>query len=256
MEVIAEEEALPSEPEVKTPENPEEPGEKISRFEKFGDGLVAAARHGMPVLESGAVIWKNIQKLHTPLGRFKEELARHAVAQSGPAVPFDILPISLEGVEDLTTLKWPHHEWVLSICLVLNYQYCAGFGSEKYLRHPRTLTVPQKELVMNHLLPAVCRLAPEDKMMAKAEEVKAELERKGHDGYGSTWVMMETLDKDKVIACWPEATHAAVAPIERFLTGETLEQIQKPWIRSYLQKNGQRRSQRAMSGLMMKPGQA
>eukprot|EP00434_Breviolum_minutum_P021831 symbB.v1.2.019267.t1/scaffold1509.1/size114668/2 len=228
VEVIAEEEALPSEPEVKTPENPEEPGEKISRFEKFGDGLVAAARHGMPVLEAGAVIWKNIEKLHTPLGKFKEELARHAVAQSGPAVPFDILPISLEGVEDLTTLKWPHHEWVLSICLVLNYQYCAGFGSEKYLRHLRTLTVPQKELVMNHLLPAVCRLAPEDKMMAKAEEVKAELERKGHDGYGSTWVMMETLDKDKVIACWPEATHAAVAPIERFLTGETLEQIQKP----------------------------
>lgn len=228
VEMIAEEDGLPSEPEVKTPENPDEPGGKLSRFEKFGDGLVAAARHGMPVLEAGAVIWKNIEKLHTPLGRFKEELARHAVAQSGPAVPYDILPISLEGVEDLTTLKWPHHEWVLAICLVLNYQYCAGFGSEKYLRRPRTLTNPQKELVMNHLLPAVCRFAPEDLMMAKTEEVKAELERKGHDGYGSTWVMMETLDKDKVIACWPEATHAAVAPIERFLTGETLEQIQKP----------------------------
>ena len=119
-------------------------------------------------------------------------------------------------------------EWVLCICLVLNYQYCCGFGNSKYMRHPRHLTANQKSLVMNHLVPAVCRLADEMVDMKPAAEVKKELERKGQDGYGATWVMMEALDTEKVVACWPESTHAAVAPIETFLSGETLDQIRKP----------------------------
>ena len=227
-EAVAEAEALPSEPEVKTPEKEGSGGAKGDRYQRFIDGLEAAAKHGMPVQWAGAVIWKNIDKLHTPLGRFKEELARHAVAPGGPAVPFDILPISLEGVEEMDSIKWPQHEWVLALCLVLNYQYCAGFGNAKYLRHPRKLTAHQRELVVNHLLPAVCRVAPDDLQMAKPEDVKRELERKGQDGYGGTWVVMETLEADKVVACWPEATHAAVATIEKFLTGETLDQIRRP----------------------------
>ena len=227
-EAVAEEEALPSEPEVKTPEKEGEAGTKEDRFQRFIDGLEAVAKHGMPVQWAGAMIWKNIEKLHTPLGKFKEELAQHAVAPEGSAVPFDILPISLEGVEDMDSIKWPQHEWVLAMCLVLNYQYCAGFGSAKYLRHPRKLTAHQRELVVNHLLPAVCRFAPDDLEMVRSDEVKRELERKGHDGYGGTWVVMENLETEKVVACWPEATHAAVAPIEKFLTGETLEQIKRP----------------------------
>ncbi len=77
-------------------------------------------------------------------------------------------------------------------------------------------------------MPAVCRLANEDELMKPGPEVKKELERKGQDGYGSTWVVMEELVTEKVIACWPEPTHAAIAPIESFLSGETLEQIRKP----------------------------
>ena len=125
-EAVAEEEALPSEPEVKTPEKEGEAGTKEDRFQRFIDGLEAVAKHGMPVQWAGAMIWKNIEKLHTPLGKFKEELAQHAVAPEGSAVPFDILPISLEGVEDMDSIKWPQHEWVLAMCLVLNYQLGLG----------------------------------------------------------------------------------------------------------------------------------
>ncbi len=129
VEVQPEEDGLPSEPEVKTPEKAGQPGVKLDRFARFKDGLEAACQSSLPIRRVGSVIWKNVERLHTPLGRFKEELEKHAVAPSGPAVPFDLLPISLEGVEDLKSLTWAEQEWALAICLVLYISIAVGSGT-------------------------------------------------------------------------------------------------------------------------------
>lgn len=56
----------------------------------------------------------------------------------------------------------------------------------------------------------------------------AELQKLGHDYDGLSYVIMEELDYDKVIECWPQKEQAAVAPLDEFVSGETLDQLRKP----------------------------
>ena len=86
-EEVPEEQQVPSEVEVRTPEKAGQKGVKLDRYEGFRSGLLAACKSTMPILEAGAVVWRNLEKLHTPLGRFREEFGKHAVAQEGSAIP-------------------------------------------------------------------------------------------------------------------------------------------------------------------------
>ena len=165
-----------------------------------------------------------MSKLKTPLGRFYKDFDNHAVAQGGP----DLLPISLSGVEKLSGVKSFERDWLVMVCLILNYQFCGQSGGGRMLEHSRELNPRQEQAIRLNLLPAVQRMIGEDQVVPSVDEIKEELERKGQDYDGSTWVVMEQLDYEEVLACWPDRSHAAVAPIEDFLTGETRDMILKP----------------------------
>ena len=79
-----------------------------------------------------------------------------------------------------------------------------------------------------HLKPAARRLIGHNLELPSRTEVKGELERKGHDYDGSSWVKMEDLEYEKILSCWPTRDHAAVAPVTKFVEGETLRMIQQP----------------------------
>ncbi len=166
----------------------------------------------------------DIKKLKTPLGRFYREFQKCAVAQGGP----DLLPVSLKGVEELSGINSFVKDWAVMLCLVLNFQFCGQSYGARVMEHPEKLTPRQEEAVRKNIIPAIERMIGHDPLVPSIEEIKEELERKGQDYDGSTWVVMEQLDFDQVLACWPDRTHAAVAPIEDFLTGPSREQILRP----------------------------
>ena len=166
----------------------------------------------------------DIKKLKTPLGRFYREFQKCAVAQGGP----DLLPVSLKGIEELSGINSFVKDWAVMICLVLNFQFCGQSNGARVMEHPEKLTPRQEEAVRKNVIPAIERMIGHDPLVPSIEEIKEELERKGQDYDGSTWVVMEQLDYDQVLACWPDKTHAAVAPIEDFLTGPSREQILRP----------------------------
>ena len=141
--------------------------------------------------------------LKTPLGKFRAKLEQHAVALEGADAPFDILPISVAALETHQKIPERMRDWVALIGLVLSFHYCSGFSDAKYLRHPKTLSPIQEKMALEHLCPAVSRLLEGDPDLMDMKEVRAELDRKGHDYDGSTWVKMEELNFEKVISCWP-----------------------------------------------------
>ena len=81
----------------------------------------------------------------------------------------------------------------------------------------------------------------------------AELHKMGHDYEGSSFVVMEELDFDKVVACWPQREQAAVAPLEDFLSGATLEQLKKP-TESIIPPEEWPKFRRVMSVPLRRPG--
>ena len=162
------------------------------------------------------------------MGAFVKELASHAVAHGLPGAARDLLPVSLEAIQGLTS--WPKHirDWTAFTCAALNFQFCAGFTSKTYMKHSADLSPKQRSLLDDHIRPAIDRMLEGDPKLAPPEEVKSELSRKGHDYDGGTYTVMEELDFEKVISCWPTADQAAVAPLEEFLEGETKRLIQTP----------------------------
>lgn len=104
---------------------------------------------------------------------------------------------------------------------------------------------PRQERAVRTIIPAIERMIGDNPLVPSVEEIKEELERKGQDYDGSTWVVMENLEQ--VLACWPEKTHAAVAPIEDFLTGDWRAQVLKPSESiSYPLRSGPAKFQKAM----------
>ena len=194
----------------------------------FQQSLINALKQPMKLGDVSWEIHRLLPSLKTPLGMFRSKLEEHAVALEGADAPFDLLPISVAALETLPGIPERYRDWVALIGLVLSFHYCSGFSEAKYLRHPTTLTKIQERMALDHLCPAVKRLLEGDPDLVAMKEVRSELDRKGHDYDGSTWVKMEELNFEKVISCWPSKEQAAVAPVTKFVTGDTLEQIKNP----------------------------
>ena len=96
------------------------------------------------------------------------------------------------------------------------------------MEHSRDLTGGQKDFILHHLLPAVERMLEGEPVLPSRDELDKILASKGQDYDGHSWVVMEQLESEKVIQCWPDVGKAAVQPIARFLTGETKDQIERP----------------------------
>ena len=151
------------------------------------------------------------------------------MAQGRPAA-CEVLPVSVEAISRCREWNASTRDWLCFICLILNYQFCSGFASDKYLKHSAELSEKQKALLANHLKPALDRMIGEDPVLPKAEEIQRELDRKHHEYEGGSYVVMEDLDVDKVVECWPAEGQAAVAPLEDFLEGETKMQVLTPML--------------------------
>lgn len=169
----------------------------------------------------GSVFLAAMEETATPLGRFRQEFETHAVAQGELGAFAEVLPISITAVQKLPGLGPEVHDWVAAMCWVLNFQFCSGFGSAKYMRHSKSLSTKQMDLIRSHLEPAVIRAIQKKDALPSIEVVDKELARKGHNYDGTSYVEMEELVPSKVLECWPKRGEAAVARLEDFLDGET-----------------------------------
>lgn len=193
------------------------------------EGLEKGLKSGLKISEVGTLMLNLIERSNTKLGRFRKELKKFAVAPGGPAVPRDLLPISLEGIGTLDG-PWSVDErnWLIWICLVLNFWFCTGWEKASNLEHSKSVTQKQKVMLEERLWPSVRRLCEGDPKLPSFDEVIKEMGKKGQDYDSSTWVVMETLETEKVVACWPSRETAAIQPIARYLTGETRRQLECP----------------------------
>ena len=202
--------------------------DKLSQRGDFQQEWLNILEKPLKVSEVAWEMMRLISSLKSPMGAFRKKLDEHAVAPGSAVAPFDLLPISVQQLETLPDTSEGERDWIALMGLALNHQYCSGFADPKFLSHPSELTEIQKRMAHEHLKPAARRLIGQDLVLPSREEVKGELERKGHDYDGSSWVKMEDLEYDKILSCWPSKDHAAVAPITKFLEGETLRMINQP----------------------------
>ena len=103
----------------------------------------------------------------------------------------DLLPVSLEAVERLTDLGADRRDWVLLICWALNFLYCTGWEKPAHLGHKAALSPAQKQMILEHIDPAVGRMVGDDRPLPGRNEVMKQLLQKGYGYDGSTWVVME-----------------------------------------------------------------
>lgn len=177
------------------------------------------------LVTAGSVLLRALAKAPTGMGRFRRDFDNHAVAPGEHGAPNEVLPISLKGIEELVANDPSMRDWLVAICWVLNYQYCSGFGNPKYVKHSRRLS---DNLLRNHLAPAVARMCMDQPPAPSMDEVDRELQRKGRNYDGATYVEMEEVVPEKVVECWPQKGEAAVAPLEDFLEGPAKSQVLAP----------------------------
>eukprot|EP00435_Cladocopium_sp_Y103_P017142 s2265_g4.t1 len=228
----AEEVAGESRGEASATEGKTERNQSRRDFEKAMKGLLGS--DGFPLAEIGYELMQNLGLLKTKFGRFKASLdeaaegAAEKVKASGPGAS-DLLPFSVEGVLEAAFLPDRYRRnWIAFSVLSLNFWYCTGWERPAHLEHPRELTGSQKDFILYHLGPALDRMLEGNPTVPPAEELDKILSAKGQDYDGHTWVVMEELDAAKILPCWPDKGKAAVQPIIRFLSGETLAQVEKP----------------------------
>eukprot|EP00438_Fugacium_kawagutii_P025124 Skav230797 [mRNA] locus=scaffold312:158893:163833:+ [translate_table: standard] len=180
------------------------------------------------VEEIGNLIMSTLDVSGSYLRDFRKEMEKHAVARDRTGSCTEILPISLKAVEESTSWSPALGKWLGLICLVLNYHFCAGGRNKKFMQHGEAINKKQMEMIVTHLLPALRRLCGDEIRLPSMEVMEADLARKGHNYDGSSYVVMEEIDPDKVFACWPKKEEAAVAKLEDFLKGETREKVLAP----------------------------
>ena len=135
----------------------------------FQGELAEALKSDLRFSHVGWQFLSMIGKLKTPLGRFYKDFDKHAVAQGGP----DLLPISLSGVEKLSGVKSFERDWLVMMCLTLNYQFCGQCGGGRMMEHSRELNPRQEQAIRMNLLPAVQRMIGDEQMLPSVDEIKA-----------------------------------------------------------------------------------
>ena len=197
-------------------------------FERVARKLLSGERK---VGDVGRKFIEGLKNLNTRFGNFLETLGEASVEKveaSGPAA-HDLLPVSVEAILEADFFEDRNvRGWVAYTALCLNFWYCTGWKRLDHLVHPRELTESQKDMVFLHLKPAVERMLEGAPELPTLKELEKVLSQKGQDYQGNSWVKMEELDCNKVVQCWPDPGKAAVQPLARFLTGETLRQVEKP----------------------------
>ena len=195
----------------------------------FERGLKEIFREGKGKMkEVGWGIMDNLRLLGTKFGVFAKILKDYQTKAPGTASP-DLLPISIAGVEGFRgfTDRW-EQGWAMLVCQSLNYWYCTGWDKPSNLEHSYELTKSQEKMLVDQIIPAVQRLLEEEYTIPPMKGLASMLEKKGQDYEGNSWVVMETLEADKVAACWPEPGKAAVQPLTKFLKGTTKEAVEAP----------------------------
>eukprot|EP00438_Fugacium_kawagutii_P013458 Skav231262 [mRNA] locus=scaffold2436:51122:57163:+ [translate_table: standard] len=181
--------------------------------------------------EVGDTLLRALPSLGTKFGTFRHDLQQGEVKKveaSGPAA-HDLLPIPLAGVEAAkVSMNRQERSWAVYCCYTLNFWYCTGWDRSSSVEHEGKLNFGQLRFLEFHLVPAIRRMTEGNPTLPPAEELERTLSMKGQDYEGNTWVVMEELDSEKVIPCWPQKEAAAVQPITRFLTGETKRLIEEP----------------------------
>ena len=202
---------------------------RVNRRKVFEDKLHRVLQKGITVKNAAQALMKIVPSLGTKLGKFYSLLEKSAVAPEELGAPPELLPISLKAVGRLKG-PWDMDEraWIHWVCWILNFNFCTGWEKASNLKHPSELTDAQRTLVKERIYPAVQRLTLRNVKLPSVEEVVKELHRKGQDYDGTSWVQMEELDYEKVVACWPSKEGAAVQPITKFLEGETLKAVETP----------------------------
>jgi hypothetical protein len=196
---------------------------------------------GLTLKEMGKWLMANVSSLQTKFGNFKEKLDEGAVEKvkaSGPAA-HDLLPISVESVWEADFIEDAGiRGWATFSCLCLNFWYCAGWDRADHLEHPRELTGSQKDFLLYHLIPAVERMLEGDPRIPRPKELEKLLSQKGQDYEGNSWVVMEQLESEKVVKCWPEKAKQPCSPSQGFWREKQRRWWSPRWTRSFLMISG------------------
>ena len=201
---------------------------KWEERKEFADKWDSLLRGGYRLREVGYEMFETLPLLQTAFGRFKDLLESKAVAPGGPAAPTDVLPMNVEAIRKLENINEDVKDWGAYTVLCLNYFFCCGWEKATSLGHSAELSTMQKELLEKHIFPAVTRMLEGNPVIPHKEDILKELSKKGTDYEGSTYVVMEDLDAEKAVACWPRKEAAAVQPLTKFVKGATKEALEAP----------------------------
>ena len=113
--------------------------------------------------------------------------------------------------------------WVCLLVEVLNFIYLGG----KRVLGNEILNDPQRT-ALEGLIRSVEDFLEVEQKVPVTNRLKDDLGRIRFDYAGEMVAIMEDLDADKVIACWPKVGEAGIQPAERFVSEEVKEWLLKP----------------------------
>eukprot|EP00435_Cladocopium_sp_Y103_P034828 s532_g9.t1 len=113
--------------------------------------------------------------------------------------------------------------WVCLLVEVLNFLYLGG----KKIIGGEILNDPQRSALEMLITSVEDFLSSEQKIPVMAQ-LKSDLGRIRFDYAGEMVAIMEDLQAESVIACWPQVGEAGIQPAERFVSDEVREWLLKP----------------------------
>lgn len=124
------------------PESGEEQQSSLSGLVRGNarEALKAALEGGLRFSQLGSALLDFGALLSTPLGHFWQGFEEHAAARGEPAAHIEVLPISTKAINEFKGWSEQERSWLCLICGALNFQYCAGFASPRYMRHQPKFT--------------------------------------------------------------------------------------------------------------------
>ena len=135
-----------------------------------------------------------------------------------------ILPLRVSAAEHYCR-QLPEEvcSWVCLMVEVLNFLYLGG----KKILGGEILNDPQR-LALEGLIRSVEDFLETEARVPVAKSLRNDLGRIRFDYTGEIVAVMEELDADSVIACWPKVGEAGIQPAEKFVSEEVREWLNKP----------------------------
>eukprot|EP00435_Cladocopium_sp_Y103_P023053 s2813_g5.t1 len=135
-----------------------------------------------------------------------------------------ILPIRVSAAEHYCK-RLPEEvaSWVCLLVEVLNFAYLGG----KKILGGEILNDPQRA-ALEMLILSVEDFSENGQRIPVLPNLKDDLGRIRFDYGGEMVSVMEELEADSVIACWPKVGEAGIQPAERFVSEEVKEWLSKP----------------------------